>query len=700
LNVEGFVDILAASSDGSKVSYFSQAATGIPAGGGAHQEFTTLLSSRDGESWSTQRLLPPEELGETAGFFGASQDLRYALVETFRRGIDQTRNGLFIIDTADSSVTQIVPFEANAGEGGGGQYGFDSISADGSRVFFETRNQLTPNAPVNRDNLYMWERASGDISLVGILPGASEEAPVRGSSGGAYDWYINETTFQGGSLAGLYVEALHAISPDGDQAFFTAGGSGQLYLRGGLTGPTPTTVRVSKANEGVVDPWVEEIGEEYPASFQEATPDGSRAFFFSSQKLTADATTGEFDEGRDLYRYDAGTDTLVDITPDPSESEFNGARVQGLLGTSADGSSGYFVARGKLAEGGVRGENNIYRFSEEGGDFTLTFVASLAGEGDTKNWSPQSSAGPGLEPGSSRAKTSRVTPDGQTLVFSSRRSLTGFDNHGCDTTRIEPCQELYLYAAGDESLNCISCNPGGEKTVGDAQIFTDTINAYLIPNSLTEGRLTRSISADGSRVFFQSPDSLVPTDTNGTEGCKSSVEAAHVRGGVADCQDVYEWEAPGASGGSCHEAEVNGGCLYLLSTGKSKDPSYFIDASTDGKSAFIATTSQLVPTDKDELYDAYAVRTGGGLAAQHITPPTPCSSGEACHGPSSTSPEVSSPGTSSFEGPKNPKSGKAKAKKCKKSVHNHCGKKQHKKKHRKKSAKRPNATTRKTGGSK
>jgi hypothetical protein len=674
LNVEGFMDILAASSDGSKVSFYSQAGSGIPAAGGAHQEFTTLLSSRIGESWSTQRLLPPEELGTRAASIGTSQDLRYALVETARIQDGEPRSGLFIIDAADSSVRQIVPYESQGGGFGGGleEYAYDGISTDGSRVFFETWNHLTDDAS-GLDNLYMWDRDTGKVSLVGVLPGASEEGPVGGSFGGAYSWFFEPTTSRGGSLAGLYVEALHAISPAGDQAYFTAGETGQLYLRRGLAGSNPSTIHVSAPEVGVDDPHGPR-----PAAFQEATPDGSRAFFLSSEKLTADATSGALDEGEDLYRYDEKSEALVDVTPDPTDP--NGAEVRGLLGASADGSSGYFVAKGLLASGGTLGNDNLYGFEEDGGNFTITFVANLGigaqsiTRGIARNWSPESSFGPIIDPEGFTSKTSRVSPDGQTLLFRNQ-------------------EELYLYSAKDTSLKCISCIPTGEQSIGPAQISTEVLDANLIPRSVTGGKLTRNLSADGSRVFFQTPNSLVAADENNVGGCK-------VTFGAPDCLDVYEWEAPGAPGGSCHEAEVNGGCLYLLSTGKSKDASYLIDASTDGMSSFIATSSQLVPTDKDELHDIYGVRTNGGLASQHFTSPTPCSSGEACHGPSSKALDMSSPGTSSFQGPGNPKSGETKAKKCKRSAHNKCAKRRHKKHRKKKSAKRPTVTTRKVGGSK
>jgi hypothetical protein len=678
LNIEGFQPLLAVSPDGSRVSFFSQGGSGIPASGGAHQEFTSLLSSRQAGSWSTQRLLVPEEIGERAAFIGASEDLRYAFVEAGHR-TGSVHNGLYVIDTTDSSLATVIPYEGNGNdseEGIAEEYSYEGSSTDGSRVFFEAQKKLTDNAAGEEHfNLYMWDRASGHVSLVSVLPGEPAEAP----NGGAR---IRGTGY-------------HAISQNGNRAYFTATETGQIYLRRGLAGPSPDTVHVSAPEEGVVDP-----DGPQPAELQEVTPDGSLAYFLSSEKLTADATTGASDGGRDLYRYDADTGTLVDVAPDLVDP--NGAKMQGLLGVSADGSSGYFAAEGVLAPGGTLGQYNIYRFvEEESGNFTFTFVARLShddpNEGeDTTNWTrPRAQLTEG-----NASKTSRVSPDGQSLVFSSRRSITGYDNHGCGRSGFfhEACQELYLYSAGSESLYCISCNPTGEVPKGAPSLSTPTLNAHLFPANMPETRQTRNLAPDGSRVFFQTPDPLVAGDTNGDTKCESR---AINYSGVRDCQDVYEWEAPGAPGGSCQVAEVNGGCLYLLSTGKSKDASFFTDASADGTSAFIGTTSQLVPTDRDELYDLYDVRTDGGSASQHVLPPTLCSSGEACHGASSTAPSGSSPGTSSFQGPGNPKSGKTKAKKCKKNAHNNCGKKKHKKKkQRKKSAKRPNATTRKAGGSK
>ncbi len=277
--------------------------------------------------------------------------------------------------------------------------------------------------------------------------------------------------------------------------------------------------------------------------------------------------------------------------------------------------------------------------------------------------------------------------------------MTDYDNRNCgfSFSHKEGCQELYLYSAGTNSVKCISCNPTGERPRGNAGLATATLNAHLVPNNLPVGRLTRNLSPDGTRVFFESPDPLLSEDTNSQEECTFRREFERI---IPDCMDVYEWEAPGTPGGTCREAEINGGCLYLLSTGKSRDASFFLDASTDGANAFIATTSQLVPTDRDELYDVYDARSGGGISSQQEVAPALCASSDACHGSSSSPPDLLSPGSSSFQGPGNAKQRSNRSTRCEKHGYTHCGKKHHKKRRGKKNAKSSDATSGEAGGSK
>jgi len=688
LSVGGLTDLFASSSDGSRVSFYQSYGSGIPAGGGGHQDFLTMLAARSGEGWSTQRLLPPEVDGETAGYLGASENMKFALVFGGLTGLGTgSGQGLYLIDTTTGSLTTIVgPEEDPNSNISESDYYYDAISADGSRVFFESRAPLAVGAAPGYDNLYVWDRSTGEVSLAGLLPSAEDgNAPPAGSFGGSYSWMEGKEPAVGGAAHGIYVEAVHAATSDGGQIYFTAGETGQLYLRRGFASGDPTTVHVSEPEAGLLGP-----SEEHPAAFQEATPNGEYAFFTSREKLTANATVGAF--GEDLYRFDSRTGELVDIAPDSLPEDENGANVKGVLGVSADGTSGFFVARGTLAPGGESGQNNLYHFAEEGAGFAITFVAQLAEEQpDTYNWSQRSGGPLGGTENTAVGRASRVSADGRTVLFSSIRPLTGFANDGCGVAGNGPCRELYLWSVGFSLPICISCNPTGEIPASDAQLSPGLFNAHLEPRSgHIKPWIPRNMSADGSRVFFESPDPLLPADTNGVNGCKF-VNPEHRAN--PECMDVYEWEAPGAPGGSCQVAEVNGGCLYLLSTGDSPEPSAFIDASADGSDVFIATSSRSVPADRDDLDDVYDVRTNGGLASQQVQPAMPCSSSEACSGSTTGSPAASTPGTSTFQGSGNPK--QAPKGPCKKGSKRRCTKQHKKKQHKKKAKTRPAAGTRK-----
>ncbi len=126
---------------------------------------------------------------------------------------------------------------------------------------------------------------------------------------------------------------------------------------------------------------------------------------------------------------------------------------------------------------------------------------------------------------------------------------------------------------------------------------------YLPPNEPPT-----NLSEDGARVFFDSEEALVPQDDNGQ-------------------LNVYEWEREGA--GSC--ATGQGGCLYLISTGQSADPSFFAGAGgPNGNNVLFFTRQSLVGQDTDENVDVYDARIGGGLAAQTTTAPVAPCLGEEC----------------------------------------------------------------------
>ncbi|MBS1893794.1 MAG: hypothetical protein JST59_21045 [Actinobacteria bacterium] len=656
----GSNELTRTSPSGDGITFYSQ---GGIAGGVGSQDFPVYLAVRAAGTWSTQGLLPPQSFGPRAGVLGYSTDLRFAVTSA---GNFNTGFGLFIEDTLTHSIATAVPPQPAAEEPA--DYALDAVSADGSELLFESTAPLVAGVPPGKDNIYLWSRGSGAIMLVGVKTHEEGGGPFPdGSFGGPYDWAEGaEGLTSGGAMRHMYVGEANAISANGSRAYFTAGGTGQLYLRTGLGGPDPATAHVSGSLPGVTDP-----NGAQPAAFIQATPDGSSAIFMSSQKLTEDATTGPSDQGKDLYRYDANTGDLTDLVPDPTDP--NGAEVKGVLGISPDGSSVYFVAGGALAPGATPvacNEGalcNLYHFQESASGSNITLITQLKGGdlfgklvNDSLDWSP-SALGVGTTPS---PRTARVSRDGQSLLFASRRSLTGYNNRSsnCDK-EADACLELYRYGARDRSLACVSCNPTGASPLGPAFVSNELINGELVTAGTKSAFLTRNLSASGNRVFFQTPDPLVSKDTNGTLGCPTRLSRES-----GSCMDVYEWEAPGT--GSCQAPSANGGCLYLISTGQSNQPSYFADADEEGENVFFFTQSQLVPADRDQLFDVYDAREHGGLASQHQQPSPSCT-GEECQGAATPPPTVAVAPSAAVSGPGNRK----KRHKHKKQVHHRCPKK-------------------------
>ncbi len=367
--------------------------------------------------------------------------------------------------------------------------------------------------------------------------------------------------------------------------------------------------------------------------------------------------------GEDLYRYDAESGDLTDLTPDDTTEL--GADVRGVLGTSDDGDYVYFVANADLdgadeasagnctdvqirANGslGGTGQCSIYLVH----DGQTTFIARLEISNarppftDADNWVV--GAGPAFF-----GKAARVSADGKTLLFRSKRKLTAYNNQGAicasdinDKVVLPgPCAEIYRYNI-DDGLRCVSCNPTGAPPSWPARL-TQFAPGNGVPNITTSARL-RNLSADGKRIFFESADKLVAADTNGDSGCPQ-VRVAASGGRTPACLDVYEWEADGS--GSCHSFAQNGGCLYLISAGTGSEPSLFLDASVSGDDAFFFTRDRLVPQDTDGIRDVYDASVDGGLDAQHAVAPAQCD-GDTCREGAGSPSDSPTAGTAAFQG--------------------------------------------------
>jgi hypothetical protein len=293
------------------------------------------------------------------------------------------------------------------------------------------------------------------------------------------------------------------------------------------------------------------------------------------QAASQDATTAYYTKAAHLYRYSAaGAGQSTDLTPSGG--------VVGVLGASA---------------------NADYVYYQDSAGLQLYHAGSVTQVAPNQAAPPApAAAGENLGPATGAA---RVSTDGTKLLFSSVASLTGYDN--TDLNSEEADAELFLYDAAAPSLTCVSCNPTNERPLGPASIPGAVPNGSALGSTNTYK--PRALAADGRRVFFDSLDGLVLTDTNSN----------HLTG--AGIADVYQWRAPGESG--CARPS---GCISLISSGRSPEGARFIDASADGSEAFFITDESLLGVDPDSL-DLYVARAGGGFLVP--APPIPCE-GDAC----------------------------------------------------------------------
>jgi hypothetical protein len=199
----------------------------------------------------------------------------------------------------------------------------------------------------------------------------------------------------------------------------------------------------------------------------------------------------------------------------------------------------------------------------------------------------------------------RATASGSVFLFTTGLAIPGYNSGGF--------VQVYRYEADTDKLTCISCPPDGVVPSGGSALANED---SATTGSLPSGELvaSRGMSDDGNRVFFDTPDALVSRDANGK-------------------RDVYEWTPSG---------------LSLISSGRSQQNSFLLDNSANGDDVFFATSEGLDPTDRDQGYDVYDARVGGGFktAAQ----PAPCA-GDECRSGLSGASTLPTPGSGAFSGP-------------------------------------------------
>jgi hypothetical protein len=552
---------------------------------------------------------------------------------------------------------------------------FRGISADGSRVFFVTNEQLVANDTDIFEDVY--ERSGGQTTKI--------STGVGGTGNGAFNSFFERASENGSRV--IFATSERLVPTDTDNAI-------DLYERA-----NGTTLHVS---EGEING-----NGDFPASFMRASDDGSRIFFISVEQLVPSDTDAE----ADLYERLQGVTRRVSVGENVSG---NGPFPAILRGASADGSVVFFDTREQLVAGDTDDSVDAYRRSAR--TTTLVTAGQINGNGafDTSfrgasesgaraffetdeqlvaadtdasqdlyersgGTTTLVSAGPINGNGAFDAFFAGASPNGATVFFQTDEQLTAddtdtnfeiYERAGGATTRVSAGQingngnfNAFFVRAVDDGARILfftSEQLDGADTDGAQDLYeraggtTTLVSAGQINgNGNLNVQAFGGASEDGSRVFFETSEQLVPddfdlsrdvyeragnrttlispgafSDATDTESAAVSDDGSRaffttfqslIQGDTDTTRDIYgAYTAPGDSPpGRPHDL------FQRVSTGQINGNQAFgsslTDVSDDGSRAYFVTPEQLVGADADNSTDLYR-RADGGTSILSIGP--------------------------------------------------------------------------------
>jgi hypothetical protein len=519
-------------------------------------------------------------------------------------------------------------------------------SDDFSHVVYAVAANQTPDSPPQDDftKLYDWEeeghgdcaQPGGCLSLVTVAPDGQPFESGSSLPGTVLD--VASSVFES------------AVSTDGSRIYFHNSNSNPSFPAGHCGSPgcelylrenSEETIHVSESECTEAC----DTASNSPDSFLWATPSGDKAFFLSCAKLTDASAAGKScslsgvpASGAELklYRWDRdGTPEhrLIDLSVDTEPSDGTQPRALDVIGASRDesadpasnaapGNTVYFIAARQLVSGApASGGLKLYRWRWNNGGPSLEYLAPYVSSSD--DGSPTLLVN---DPNVDRLHV-RTSADGRYLAIQTVLALDAAADRDSDA-------DLYRWEEENGWL-CVSCQLPGTPSAGHVSGFSPHLAFNDVFNELGGNVPEHTISDDGQRLFFTTPDALVPEDVNGEGGCSGAKPSnASFSNVVYTCQDVYEW----------HD-----GTLSLLTLGTGTRPFILIGATADAKNVTFATGQRLVGWDRDNSVDIYVARTDGGFAEP--APQPPICEGESCRGAGTIAAVTTGAGSAVFEGP-------------------------------------------------
>ncbi len=453
-----------------------------------------------------------------------------------------------------------------------------AASEDLSRAVVTSDAALTPGAFEGGGNLYMRDTETGALTFIG---GAPSDGPFRDVFK-QWSYLALFSGFIGGSpdFSTVVFNSRYPLTPEatpGVQNIYRWSEGGGLRLESILPGGTPAT-----------------------SSSQNDPPMGAEI-----NLLSRDGSVLAFGLGEEgvFVRVDGAETTPISVSRIPGDP--SAPHPGKAVATSPDGRYVTFMTTDSapLTVGAPEQVNNLYRYDLTTG--SLEFLGGPAAPGGVDDAGVGSvlavsadashvyflSEGRIVVAAGGEVRTISPTTDGEEIfrgrsvsangeyfAFSSQLQLTGYVSEGHE--------QIYFYDAKAGTLTCASCPADGKP--GAPAATMPSYERYFGNSGWPR------ITNDGE-AFFDTTTRLVAADVNG-------------RG------DVYAYRA---------------GEVSLVSPGTSDFDARFMDVSPSGDDVFFKTAEALVAVDRNNGFDVYDARVGGGIASQNREAPAGCG-GESC----------------------------------------------------------------------
>jgi hypothetical protein len=333
----------------------------VPAGDRVFFRSAEQLSSADGDSFvdvymrdldaGTTTLVSAgaascagEDCGEgdfQVAFRGASEDGTKAFLTTEEQLASEDDDALLDIYVRDlgAGTTALVSVAGTCPAAADCSASYGDVSNDGSHVYFETAERLTPGDSDSSQDVYDWSAGSATLISIGS-GGGNDEVPA----------IFTAASFDGATVFFETSESLLVADLDSvDDIYARSGGTTILVSTGPVGGDGPS-----------------------PASLRWVSPDGSSSavLFSTDEALTGD----DLDGSQDVYERAGGVTTLRSKGPAGGNGPLNAS----FAGASADGAHVFFVSAEQLVAGDTDGALDVYE--NAAGATALVSTGPLAGK--------------------------------------------------------------------------------------------------------------------------------------------------------------------------------------------------------------------------------------------------------------------------------------------------------------------------------